>query len=226
MDCPLKSPVSPGFPVLQILGLLLAFALPIPARDEFVGPADYGTYLQALQEPGGEPAEPIAFQDLWSHPEAHAGRRVRVEGRVERRFLQPSRGAFPALTELWVVDAASNPFCLVHPTDRTAVPTGRRVQFTGTFLRRIRYQAANEERLAPLIVGPEPPQSLDLPGRGLPDASRLDGLIAAFLGLIVIVVLVLQHLKRRPTWPAHPGPPPLFLDTEVSGDDSDDGHED
>lgn len=184
---------------------------------DFVGPADFAGYLNALEPGDAPPAVDAGFRDLWERPGDFAGRRVRVAGRVERRFRQPAHGAFPALTEAWIVDPAGNPLCLVFPSVPGAGEPGRDVAFEGTFLRRIRYAGADAERLAPLIVGPDPPAESPAPGPpaepvGLPDASGLDPWIAGALAALVIVLLGLQHLRRRPaSSPLLSGPPPEFV---------------
>lgn len=121
------------------------------------------------------------FRDLWERPEAYRGRRVTVAGRLERTFRQPAVGSFPPLAESWLFSPAGDPICIVFPRpesensrgsivgnaeDRPRNPStsppgipaaGRTVEFTGTFLKTIRYAAGDGDRLAPLIVGDRPP---------------------------------------------------------------------
>jgi hypothetical protein len=118
----------------------------------------------------------VVFQDLWNRPEAFRGRRVIVEGRVQRIFRQGPIGDFPALAEIWIASPASNPFCLVVPqesvparrsvNDQSLDPAktsqqmpklGQLVRFTGTFLKVVRFSAGDGARLAPLVVGDQPP---------------------------------------------------------------------
>lgn len=189
----------------------------VAAQDTgFVGPGDWAAYREALAETGGEPARSVGFSELWSDPEAYQGQRIHVEGRASRRFRQPAQGEFPALTELWIVDGAGNPFCLVFPTGDHG-DLSETVGFNGTFLRHVRYQGSDGDRLAPLIVGPSPPEAL-APSRSavefaaLPDASTLEVWIAVLLALVVITILGVQHLKRRAAArPAYTGPDPEFL---------------
>ncbi len=118
----------------------------------------------------------VVFKDLWNRSEAFRGRRVTVEGRVQRIFRQGPVGSFPALSEIWIVSSTSDPFCLVvsqesgttkrsvddhSPEPRRTfhqIPkAGQMVRFTGTFLKIVRFPAGDGNRLAPLIVGNQPP---------------------------------------------------------------------
>ena len=76
--------------------------------------AAYRAALEGKAEPTG-PAVAVTFRELWDHPERYQGRRVRVEGRVARRFRQGAFGTFPPLVEAWAVSPAGDPFCLVFP---------------------------------------------------------------------------------------------------------------
>jgi hypothetical protein len=131
-----------------------------------------------------DPPVRVKFKDLWNRPDRFRGRRVTVEGRVMRIFRQGPLGTFPALAEVWITSPAGDPFCVVFPQggsngqtetgpgdpasiraeeakdeqmDRGMPAQGRVVQFTGTFLKMVRYAGADTNRLAPLIVGDERP---------------------------------------------------------------------
>jgi len=145
--------------------------------------ADLAAYRAALSGKAtgenaktSDPPLPVAFSDLWNHPDAFRGRRVTIHGRLERTFRQGPIGSFPALAEVWIVSPAGDPFCVVVPHDvgtsilalkdssledraaPTAIPEpGQKVQFTGTFLKLVRYAGGDGARLAPLIVGAQPP---------------------------------------------------------------------
>lgn len=143
----------------------------------------------------------VRFRDLWDNSQAFLGRRVTIQGRVERIFRQAAVGQFPPLAEVWIVSPAGDPFCLVfaqhEPTTgndqrdqknrpdvqsgkqkdqdiRRAVPeVGQTVRFTGTFLKMVSYVAPDGKRLAPLIVGDRPPvDQRDGPTRAGVTASR------------------------------------------------------
>lgn len=123
-----------------------------------------------------DPPLRVVFKDIWNRPEAFRGRRITIEGRTQRIFRQGAVGDFPALAEIWIASPAGDPFCLVTPqkTDaannssskvRSGTPAvggelpepGQLVRFTGTFLKLIRYAAGDGDRVAPLVVGDEPP---------------------------------------------------------------------
>ncbi len=177
-----------------------------PGQDDELSLADLTAYRAALSGKAtaddARPADPsarVGFRELWERSDAHRGRRVTIQGRVERIFRQGPVGSFPPLVQVWVYSPAGDPFCLVfprptdpttpdpdpehrtvsQPVDRrgedappppTAIPDpGQTVHFTGTFLKMVRYAAGDGPRLAPLIVGDRPPAAR---GAGLPAAPR------------------------------------------------------
>jgi hypothetical protein len=181
--------------------------------------ADLGDYRAALAAPKGTaPAPvPVTFRDLWDHPERYKGRRVQVEGKVVRRFRQGAVGSFPALEEAWAVTPAGDPFCLVFPDAKgSAGPAPDSVRFAGTFLRTIRFAAKDTARLAPLIVGPRPPETIPSAAQTHPPGARFSGLdwmLGVGAALVVAFVLAWQHARkpvRRPTLPEI-GLPPQFV---------------
>jgi hypothetical protein len=126
-----------------------------------------------------DPAVRVVFKDLWNRPESFRGRRVIIEGRVQRIFRQGPVGDFPALAEIWIAAPAGDPFCLVVPQEivtassslsKSAVSAqagvrqlpklGLMVRFTGTFLRMVGYSAGDGSRRAPLIIGDQSPVSV------------------------------------------------------------------
>lgn len=129
-----------------------------------------------------DPPVRVGFRELWKAPDDYRGRRVTVRGRVERTFRQGAVGSFPPLVEAWVFTASGDPLCVVYArsgADEGAVEAGREkgpapgqgrhplplgdraagqsVEFTGTFLKMVRYAAGDGDRLAPLIVGDRSP---------------------------------------------------------------------
>jgi hypothetical protein len=141
--------------------------------------ADLAAYRTALtgkatadDAKSSDPPARVSFKDLWNRPAAFRGRRVMIEGRVQRIFRQGPVGSFPALAEIWIASPVGDPFCLVVPKESdTGIPPandhgleggatspripmlGQTVRFTGTFLKMIRYAAGDGDRLAPLVVG-------------------------------------------------------------------------
>ena len=145
----------------------------------------------------------VKFKDLWTHPDAYRGRRVSIRGRVVRTFRQGPVGTFPALVEVWITSRAGDPFCGVFPqrdkldrgqtgsTSLDAAPPekpsgektvpeipapGQTVEFTGTFLKIVRYagadatrwrrsSSATSNRCPSLPNGPRPTQIAPSPRR-------------------------------------------------------------
>jgi hypothetical protein len=170
-----------------------------------------------------DPPRPASFRDLWDHPDDWRGRRVVVRGTVERIFRQGAVGSFPALVEAWLGTPRGDLLCVVFPRQGSDRPleAGRTVDFTGTFLRPIRYAAADQPRLAPLIVGDRPPEPVKkIPDEGsaeaalrsigaspVPDSRPLPAagwILGLFLGLAAAAVLAWQHV-RGPSRVEYPG---------------------
>jgi hypothetical protein len=161
----------------------------LPARLGLADLAAYRAALAgkavADDPPSSNPPPSVSFRELWDRSGAWKGRRVRVTGELVRIFRQGPVGSFPALAESWIRTPAGDLLCLVAPLPPPTSPTlragasvfeadsrdvsdrergglelGRRVAFTGTFLKIVRYPAGDQERLAPLIVGDRPPESI------------------------------------------------------------------
>jgi hypothetical protein len=173
-----------------------------------------------------DPPAHVSFKDLWNHRDAFCGRHVTIEGRVQRIFRQGPLGSFPALAEIWIASPAGDPLCLVIPQQGGTgslvehdnglknqaalerIPKlGQMVRFTGTFLRMIRYEAGDGDRLVPLVVGDQPP----VPARETANVNRASsfgynkvgwqvGMTASWLLLLMLVLLAAgvfawQHLR-------------------------------
>ncbi len=210
--------------------LLAGWPLASAARDD--GPlslADLAAYRAAIDPtgPGDRAPKPVGFRELWDRPADFKGRRVAVQGRVERVFHQGAVGDFPALAEVWIIDPATDPLCLVFPEspDRPAPRPGDAVRFEGTFLRRIRYRGGGVDRLAPLIAGPAPASVVPATAKPEPAASRspLEWLVVAVLAGVVVMALLRAHLRRPIGPPIVRDPPPEFHDGHRSGYDGDNG---
>jgi hypothetical protein len=206
--------------VLLLLGVSLVSA--DGPDDSSLGLADLPAYRAALGSGSKGPAVGVGFREVWDHPGRYRGRRVEVEGRIERRFRQGPVGTFPALTEVWIVSPAGDPFCLVFPTrepvDEHAL--GASARFTGMFLKRVRYQAGDTARLAPLIVGSQPPvlARAGPPGAASePGFTRLDWRIGIAAMAVVASILARQFLGRPRPRRVGPGPPPEFWSPGAAG---------
>ncbi|WP_406699866.1 hypothetical protein V5E97_13555 [Singulisphaera sp. Ch08] len=212
--------------------LLLSVTIPSTRGDDSpLTVADLADYRRSLIARDSEPVPRLLrFRELWDHPTKYAGVRVQVEGRIVRRFLQGAFGTFPPLVEAWAVTPSGDPFCWVYPAPKDGAstpPVQESVRFVGTYLKRIRYQGGDTERLAPLIVGPRPPSSPPRPTRPPVVRSRnaVNDWILGISGAgVVIAVLVWQHLRKpvSSTFSHEPGAaylfdPPLFQDGDQEG---------
>jgi hypothetical protein len=208
------------------LSSILCACLSLVAADNDgspLGPVDLPAYQAALKSDETQPAARVTFLDLWKRPNEFRGRRVQVEGKVVLRFRQDAVAEFPALEETWLVLNGDNLVCCVFPQvpGRKPTPANARVRFTGTFLKLVRYPGGDVERLAPLIVGPKPP---DLIGRAPANVPRfayhwLDWTIGLAIAGGVALTLALQHLRRVPTRQIDEfGPPPAFVSDSEAED--------
>lgn len=190
---------------------------------------DLPEYRVALEGQPDEPAVGVTFRQLWDQPEHFRNHRVRVEGRLIRRFRQPALGTFPALAEAWAVSPAGDPFCFVSPDTSREIALGSLVAFEGTFLRQVAYKGSDAARLAPLIVGKEGPRVV-APPREADETSPVGepigwlwGVVGLTAAAILGLALARRHLtarpERRPRRRDDDGPPPEFVDPEYNPGD-------
>lgn len=201
--------------------LLALWASRATADEPSLTLADLAAYRAALSARAATPPARVGFRDLWGRPERYRGRLVRVEGRLVRRFRQDAFGTFPPLAEAWAVSPSGDPFCLVFPDSagRASPALGSPVRFVGTFLKRVRYQAGDGPRLAPLIVGGDPPvasapaPAASRPPRGF--GSALDWTAGLAVAALVTLFVARMHLQKPValTPGRAPDPPPDFLTT-------------
>jgi hypothetical protein len=200
----------------MIAPFLVAVAL-IAADDPPIGLADLEAYKPALESRLDGSAPVVRFRDLWDQPKAFAGRVVTIEGRLARTFRQPKLGDFPPLVEAWVVSTAGDPFCVVYPmqSGTNSPEIGATVRFSGTFLRRVQYPAADTNRVVPLIVGPEPPSSLAMESsKDRWSWSSIDWMMGVVASVVIVAVLTRRHLDRPASRPIALDPDPVFDDGE------------
>lgn len=191
-------------------------APPVP----LVSPTDQPGYWEAIKgSREDQPAEPVGFRDLWELPDEYRGRRVQVEGRVERRFRQGPAATQPALTEAWIFTPAMDPICLVYPEpEAESPPPGTGVRFEGTFLGHVRYAGEDVPRLAPLIVGSKSPNLLSkAPEAGVPQPidetfTPLGWVVGGIAAGMVVMLLLRQMLNRPFRRQNELGPSPQFVD--------------
>jgi hypothetical protein len=185
------------------------------ADDSPLTLADLDAYRLALLAKPDASAPEVKFRDLWDRPEAYAGRVVKVEGLVARQFRQGRFGEFPPLAEVWVVSPAGDPFCLVFPLveGRGSPEIGATVRFSGTFVKRIKYQGGDTARVAPLLVGPQPPSDSSIAPESLvPSWSTSDWMMALGAGLIVAMILARRHFAHPDEPVPTIDPAPVFVD--------------
>jgi hypothetical protein len=222
------------FPGPLVLAILLSAAGPTFAQGQSdaddlpaqIGLADMPGYRAALSgkataddASATDPPRAVSFRDLWDHADSWLGRRVTVHGRIARIFRQGAVGSFPPLVEAWISTPAGDLLCVVFPQGEASPGTGtpepgQQVSFTGTFFKPIRYKAADQARLAPLIVGDRQPGPLPETSAHDLEAARASGLAAdrttgrpfdpwshgslslgLLLGLAAAGVLLIQHLR-------------------------------
>jgi hypothetical protein len=227
-----------GFVVASVLALVCSIA---SFADDSESPhqlslADLASYRAALSgRATGENTKTsdrpvrVIFRDLWNRPDAFRGRRVIIQGRVERIFRQGPIGSFPALAEVWIVSPAGDPFCAVVPnesgtgilpadhglegraTSKQSPELGQTVRFTGTFLKMVRYAGGDAARLAPLVVGDQPPvpapeitqannvrRGIHSDGGHRPTAGSPTGwLLGLAITMLIAGVLALQYLRAQ-----------------------------
>lgn len=196
-----------------MIALALVTLIVCATEIEPVHLGDYPAILQGVTSPISGPIRAVGFRELWDHPETFAGSPLRIQGRVARRFRQPRMAEFPALSELWVMDESQNPFCLLVPSDRQGdSEPGRVIRFNGVFLRLIRYEGSDGNRIAPLIVGPGPIEPIGPPPEtpANPSTAGSEAWLALIVGAFVVLILGIQHLRRPPRRVRNEGPAPPF----------------
>jgi hypothetical protein len=209
--------------MIPSLGPLLLIAATLAQTDEApLSLADLEAYRVALARQPDASAPLVRFRDLWDRPEAFAGRPVMVEGRLARIFRQPRLGEFPPLVEAWVVSEVGDPFCVVFADENGnhSPEIGTSVRFSGTFLRRIKYQGGDTARIVPLIVGPRPPSSLTpRTSFELWSWSSVDWIMGLGAAGVIALFLARRHYSRPVAPPVALEPHPVFIDGESEAEE-------
>ena len=123
-----------------------------------------------------DPAVRVVFKDLWNRPEAFRGRRVIVKGRVNGSFARGRSVIFPPWRKSGLLHRRRSvlpgrsagrrrrqacPSTIttrgLQTTPQDCQSSAKWFEFTGTFLKMVRYSAGDGDRLAPLVVGDQPP---------------------------------------------------------------------
>ena len=201
------------------LALLLTLAASTVSDDgTALSLADLPSYRAALAPHAGGKARPVTFRDLWDRPDVYRGRRVRVTGQVARRFHQPAAGDFPPLAEVWIVSAPGDPLCLIYP-EPAGVPSpgpGVTVNFSGVFLKRLRYKGGDGDRLAPLILGDRPPTPVPMAPLDTWGSLPVRWALGIGAAMLASAILLSRHLARPPRRLLELGPPLEWIDPNTS----------
>lgn len=164
--------ISAGFLAFVILTLSAGHALGqqgavhpdgILAREdpvvEPVGLADWPKLDKALKKRAPDTGRIVSFRELWQADPKLADEPLVISGVVYRRFRTEPRGQFPSLEELWirtdddglaVVTNVVPPKSATPDIDRTE--PGSAVRLVAWFIRKIRYEAEDEPRIAPWLA--------------------------------------------------------------------------
>lgn len=126
---------------------------------EPVGLSDWPVLDRALKRPKPASGRIVSFRELWSARPSLADEPVIIAGVVYRRFRSEPRGQFPSLEELWIRtddDGLAVVTNVVPPKtakpERDLTEPGSPVRLISYFLRKIRYEAEDEPRIAPWLV--------------------------------------------------------------------------
>lgn len=193
--------------------------------------AENAAYVELLDRVRGTPIEElertcrsdILFSQLLSNPERYRGLPIRIQGTARRVLtlegLPESMSKDGRLHEAWVFSSDSQgfPYDLVFETPPSGLPSGDNVQafvtFHGYFFKLLAYRAADESRVAPLLIGrlgyvPELTPQTPAP----PPFFRSSPLWTALpIGFVLIYALFrLAMILQRVLAPASSSPAPRF----------------
>ncbi len=169
---------------------------------EAVGLADWPKLDKALKRRSQGTGRIVSFRELWQADAKLADEPLIISGVVYRRFRTEPRGQFPSLEELWirtdddglaVVTNVVPPHAEKPDLDRTA--PGSAVRLVAWFLRKIRYEAEDEPRIAPWLASTGFEKSAESADGTTPViASPANDKLVFFVILAVIVAITLLRL--------------------------------
>jgi len=125
---------------------------------EPVGLADWPALAKALKQEKATQGRIVSFRELWQATPAELAEPLALSGVVLRRFRREAVGQFPPLEELWLRTDDDNLVLITNKSkaernessDITA--PGSAVDIVAKFIRKVRYDASDEPRVAPWLV--------------------------------------------------------------------------
>jgi hypothetical protein len=135
-------------------------AEPVLQTAEPVGLADWPLLFRALNRKTTSPGRIISFRELWDADPDTLTQPIELQGLVIRRFRREPVGQFPALDELWIRTDDDGLILVTTKADRSEpqaaeqdiTKPGSPVQIHAYFLRKVQYEAADTQRIAPWLA--------------------------------------------------------------------------
>lgn len=178
---------------------------------EPVGLADWPALARALKQDKAAQGRIVSFRELWLAKPGELTEPIAISGVVLRRFRREAIGQFPPLEELWLRTDDDN---LLLVTNRSALKAsktadvttpGSAVDIVATYLRKVRYEAADESRIAPWLVAssivtagsPAEHHPGSVPSAGSEGNSELLLVLLAVITASALLRVVLFYAKRN-----------------------------
>ena len=205
---------------------------PIQLRES----AAYGELLRRARE---TPADKLAassrrdilYTHLWERPKLYRGVPVHIEGTAKRILtyeVNPELAPKGRLFEAWVYSDENRafPYVLIFEEPPADLPLGHdlfhRVTFDGYFMKLLSYQAGDNLRAAPLLIGrlrSIPPQAdAPAPMVELRNFSRRNGFVIVFVLLFVYLAIRVFFQIRKALAPSRPPRDPFPIDQALPPD--------
>lgn len=167
---------------------------------EPVGLADWPNLDRALKRRAPDTGRIVSFRELWQADPGLKDEPLIISGVVFRRFRTEPRGQFPSLEELWIRtddDGLAVVTNIVPPKDEKAgidrTEPGSPVRLVAWFLRKIRYEAEDEPRIAPWLASAGFEKTSESAGgssTGLPAQADDKFVFFVILGVIAAITLL------------------------------------